>query len=95
MAKTKIKQEILDQWEAGHKREVLAVKALGEKIGYGNMMSIASALWQLDLKDRHNLDIGAFIPTITLNMKKKEGEKAIEEQKRRAEYFKKMLKNEL
>jgi hypothetical protein len=92
MAKKKINQEMLDQWEEGHKREVIAVKALGENIGYGNMMSIASALWQLDLKDRHNLDTGAFIPTIAFDMKKKEGEKAIEEQKRRAEYFRKMLK---
>jgi hypothetical protein len=92
MAKKKINQEILDQWEAGHKKEVLAVKQLGEMIGYGNMMSIASALWFLDLDKKNYPTSGAFIPTISQDMKKKEGENAIEEQKRRAAYFKKMLK---
>ncbi len=92
MAKKEINQEVLDQWEESHKREVLAVKALGEAIGYGNMMSIASALWCMHLKESNIPTTGAFIPTITYCMKMKEGKKAAEEQDRRADYFKKMLK---
>lgn len=46
------------------KSEAMAVKKLGESIGYGNLMEWASALWRKDLKD-HGLPIyGAFIPTI-------------------------------
>lgn len=42
--------------------EALAVKKLGESIGYGNLMEWASALWRKDLKD-HGLPVdGALIP---------------------------------
>lgn len=92
MAKKAINKEILDQWEAGHKKEILAVQALGESIGYGNMMSIASALWGLKLEKSGAPISGAFIPTIALDMKKKSGEMAVSEQKRRMASFKKMLK---
>ena len=43
--------------------EVKAVKELGEKIGYGNMMSIASALWRKSLKENGYPISGAFVPT--------------------------------
>ena len=33
------------------KNEIIEVKALGERIGYGNMMDIASALWSMKLSD--------------------------------------------
>lgn len=46
------------------KNEVLKVKELGEVIGYGNMMSIASALWRKSLKQKGFPIEGAFIPTI-------------------------------
>lgn len=92
MAKKAINQEILDQWEESHKKEVLAVKALGEAIGYRNMMSIASALWCLDMKESNMPTTGAFIPTVKDCMKIKEGKRAVEEQERRADSFKKMLK---
>lgn len=29
--------------------EILEVKALGERIGYGNMMDIASAIWAIEV----------------------------------------------
>jgi hypothetical protein len=45
-------------------QEVLAVKLLGETIGYGNMMSIATALWRKNLRDRGYPQSGAFIGTI-------------------------------
>jgi len=43
--------------------EIDAVKELGDKIGYGNMMSIASALWRRLLKKSGIPESGAFIPT--------------------------------
>ena len=43
--------------------EIDAVKELGDKIGYGNMMSIASALWRRLLKESGVPTSGAFIPT--------------------------------
>lgn len=42
--------------------EIKEVKELGEKIGYGNMMSIASALWRKSLKEKNLPVICAFIP---------------------------------
>jgi hypothetical protein len=45
-------------------QEVLAVKLLGETIGYGNMMSIATALWRKNLRDSGYPQSGAFIGTI-------------------------------
>ena len=93
MEKDIINQKVIDQWEEGHKKEVLAVKQLGDAIGYGNMMSIASALWALKLKESGDPISGAFIPTIVYDMKKKDGIKAEEELVRRMESFKRMLKN--
>ena len=51
------------------KREVEAVKRLGDQIGYGNMMTIASALWAKMLIDEGWTDTGAFYPTVLSNMK--------------------------
>ena len=89
---TKINNDILEKWELENEIEVRAVKHLGESIGYGNMMSIASALWALKLKESGCPTTGAFIPTLAYDMKKKEGLKAVEEQNRRMEYFKKRFK---
>lgn len=46
------------------KTEIEKVKALGEQIGYGNLMSWASALWRRCLKDSNLPTNGAFVPTI-------------------------------
>lgn len=51
------------------KRECEEVKRLGDQIGYGNMMTIASALWAKMLIDNELGDSGAFYPTILSNMK--------------------------
>lgn len=51
------------------KRECEEVKRLGDQIGYGNMMTIASALWAKVLIDDDLGDGGAFYPTILSNMK--------------------------
>lgn len=50
-------------------RECEEVKRLGDQIGYGNMMTIASALWAKMLIDNDLGDNGAFYPTILSNMK--------------------------
>ncbi|WP_226035658.1 hypothetical protein [Aquibacillus saliphilus] len=47
--------------------QILAVKELGEKIGYGNMMTKASSLWAINLEDKHGITTGNFIPA-TINM---------------------------
>ena len=55
--------------EERFKREVEEVKRLGDQIGYGNMMTIASALWAKIRIDEWGTDNGAFYPTILSNMK--------------------------
>lgn len=49
-----------------HYEEIRLVEELGSKIGYGNMMSIASALWAKKLSDYDGSDLssGAFVPAI-------------------------------
>lgn len=86
------KNKILDNWENQSKEEIVAVKQLAEKIGYGNMMSIASALWQMDLKGKHGLETGAFIPTKSEFMKDESAKQALSEQQRRMKQIKKLLK---
>jgi hypothetical protein len=46
------------------KSEVKAVKELGEQIGYGHMMALASALWRKSLKEKGYPESGAFVATI-------------------------------
>ena len=46
------------------KAEILAVKQLGELIGYGNIMDIASALWAISLDKSIGYDGGAFVPVV-------------------------------
>lgn len=83
--------EIKRVWRDAHTAHVKAVKKLGDEIGYGNMMSIASALWQMELKKNYGLEEGAFIPTKASLMKDEEGQKALEEQKRRINQLKEVL----
>lgn len=47
-----------------HQEEIKRVKQLGDEIGYGHLMSIASALWRKDLKEMNIPEEGAFVPTI-------------------------------
>ena len=51
------------------KDEYEAVKFIGEQIGYGNMMTIASALWRNKLKESGIPEGGAFIPTLPCAVK--------------------------
>jgi hypothetical protein len=75
---------------ARYKHEIEQVKELGERIGYGNMMSIASVLWAMSLEEKHGITSGAFVATIPAFMKKREAEKAAKERESRKEFFKRL-----
>lgn len=47
------------------KNEILMVRQIGDQIGYGHLMALASALWKIKLGGGD----GAFIPTIALFIK--------------------------
>jgi hypothetical protein len=60
--------------------EIQAVKALGNQIGYGNVMHIASALWANKLKTEYDIPIertGAFVSTLIYDLKEGYQEAAI------------------
>lgn len=76
--------------QAQYKREIEEVQRLGERIGYGNMMRIASGLWALDLERKYGITSGAFMPTVGGFMKKVEAKKAETERENRKEFFKKL-----
>lgn len=46
------------------KDEIIAVKNLGERIGYGNMMDIASALWSKKMSDKVGKPCVMHMPTV-------------------------------
>ena len=48
--------------------EVAAVQRLGEQIGYGHLMSLASALWRRSLTKEYSEKFaeGAFVPTLKM-----------------------------
>lgn len=71
--------------EERFKRECEEVKRLGDQIGYGNMMTIASALWAKMLIDEGWTDSGAFFPTILSNMKP--GDLTVHHMTERASYL--------
>jgi len=56
-------------------KEIEQVKQLGESIGYGNLMDIASTLWAVMLEKEYGITSGAFIATIPSFMLKKESKK--------------------
>ena len=49
--------------------EKLEVRNLGEKIGYGNMMYLASSLWKQSLREQGYPESGAFIPALQSDIK--------------------------
>lgn len=53
------------------KEDILKVKELGDKIGYGNLMCIASAIWKKQLTEEYGLPDGAFIPAGKFMVKSK------------------------
>lgn len=49
--------------------EIEIIESLSEKIGYGHLMSIASALWRKKLKEINVPECGAFIPMVQAGIK--------------------------
>lgn len=49
--------------------EMLAVKQLGDRIGYGNLISWASALWRNSLREQGFPESGAFIGVCECSIK--------------------------
>lgn len=60
------------------KQEINAVKELSEKIGYGNLMDIAAALWAMKMST-DGIERIMHVPTVKPCMKKKEWERTREE----------------
>lgn len=48
--------------------EISIVDALGKEIGYGHLMSLASALWRKNLKEKGYPEDGAFIPELSIGI---------------------------
>lgn len=51
------------------KTEINVVKALGDEMGYGHLMSLTSALWRKKLIEMNVPESGAFIPMISCGVK--------------------------
>jgi len=56
--------EILDPYD-----KKIKVKRLGQKIGYGNMMSIARELWAEEMKKEGHPISGVFVPVLMADIK--------------------------
>ncbi len=52
------------------KDEILKLKELGDEIGYGHLMSLASALWRQSLQEKGYPVSGAFIPALEASVDK-------------------------
>lgn len=51
------------------KQEVMAVKHLGDSLGYGHLMSLATALWRKELNNNGLPEQGAFIGVCDISIK--------------------------
>lgn len=71
--------------------EIEAVRKLGEEIGYGNMMDIASALWAINMTMYTGKDAICHVPTILECMKKKDAKQKAEEVRCRVNEIKAVL----
>ena len=79
----------MDKFDIIYRHDILHVKALGEQIGYGNIMDIASILWAEQLKRDGLPDSGACYATIISEIK--EGrlkDTLIENRCQKIEYYK-------
>jgi hypothetical protein len=81
----------IKDWEADWTAEIQAVKELGEKIGYGNMMDIASSLWGIMLEDKFGHSTGAFEPVCIAPIDEKYAKELKKSRKKRNEQIRKLL----
>jgi hypothetical protein len=61
------------------KQEVAAVEWLGNSIGYGHLMALATALWRRKLKSEGLPEHGAFIGVCDISIKKDRIKSVMEE----------------
>jgi len=74
-----------------YKIQIQQVKKLGETIGYGNLMDIASVLWAHDLSKKGTSDIGAFYPMIITEVKDEQiKDSIIEERQQKISFYAKL-----
>ena len=79
----------MDKCDEIYRYEILHIKALGEMIGYGNLMDIASILWAEQLKRDGFPDSGACYATIISEIKEGSLKDAlIEARLQKIEYYK-------
>jgi len=76
-------------------REVLEVKGLGERMGYGSMMNVACVLWRQMLVESGGPESGAFIPAAVYELKKRDLVKVEKEIKRVDKMIQELLKVDL
>lgn len=53
-----------------YREQINTIKNIGDQIGYGHLMHIASALWRNSLQEKMISKDGAFVPTLTMCIKK-------------------------
>ena len=82
---------LIQGFETGWTREIKAVKELGDKIGYGNMMDIASSLWAIMLEDKYGHSLGAFEPVCMFQVADKEKKKLEQSRKARNNQIRKLI----
>lgn len=70
------------------KNDVLIVKELGEQIGYGHLMHIASSLWRESMRKNGYPISGAFVPTCMPFIK----DEHVEMHVREANHYDKIIK---
>lgn len=72
-----------DQYQSPDDRklraETLMIKQLGDQMGYGHLMSLASSLWRKKLVDSKTPIEGAFVPTCIPFIEKEYQEMTIRE----------------
>lgn len=51
-------------------QELKAVEILGDRIGYGNMMELASIIWGIKQEKTHGTSDGVFIPALRQHIHK-------------------------
>lgn len=61
------------------KKEIEVVKALGDTIGYGHLMNLASALWRQKMREENLPISGAFVPAISFFLEKGSYKKMVDE----------------
>lgn len=74
--------------------QIKTVKEIGEQIGYGHLMFLASSLWRKSLIEKGYPESGAFVPTLIAFIKEERRNFPEGEQKAYDELIEKFIKTE-